>query len=100
MRTRKMSLDDYGVPAEDQEKLRQYCKSAGKDDRLLLLQTAISSACGLEISIYDSLVTGKGYDAINNQRHIPAKRDDFYAYQRKTLAKYYEKLCQQGKWKD
>lgn len=99
MRAREMSLEDYGVPIEDQGKLREYCKNAGKEDRVLLLQTAISSACGLEICIYDSLVTGKGYDVINRQRYIPAKKDDFYAYKRKTMAKYYEMLKLTGRWK-
>lgn len=100
MRTRHKSLSDYGVPEEDIEPLKKYCLSADADDRILLLQCAISAAPGLEISIYDSLVSGKGYNSITNEREIPALKADWYGYQRKTLDKYYKMLRLLGRWKD
>lgn len=98
MRTREKKLTDYGIPTEDIERLKFYCKKCNSDDRLLLFQSAISSAPGLEVSVYDSLVNGLGYERISRSRIIPAKKDDFYAYQRKTLAHFYNLLRLIGKW--
>lgn len=100
MRTREMTLADYGVPPEDQGRLYEHCRQADVSDRLLLIQCAISAAPGLEVAVYDSLVNDVGYDTINRFRTIPAKRDDFYAYRRKTLAVFYDKLRLFGRWKD
>ncbi len=93
-----MSLLDYGVPREEQERLYSRCKSQDDEDKETLMQCAKSSAPGLESYIYDSLSNGKSYDAINKKRYIPAKIDDFYAYRRKAAAEFYRilKLC--GRW--
>ena len=49
----------------------------------------------------ESLVTGKGYRTmIRNGKSIPAKEDDFYAYRRKTLATFYDRLRLFGRWKE
>lgn len=98
MRTRHMSLEDHGVFPEDEEKLKEYCKSMDKESSLRLFQCAISAAPGLEILIYESLVTGCGYRTlIKKGRDIPATADDFYAYRRKTLAEFYDWLRLTGK---
>ena len=92
-------MRDYGVSPEDQEKLKSYCKNMGVDDRLRLFQCAISTAPGLELAIYESIVTGTGYRTmISAGRDIPVKEDDFYAYRRKTLAEFYDRLRLFGRW--
>lgn len=101
MRTREMSISDYNIPDSDYKKLLEYCRNMDVDDRLRLFQSAISAAPGLELPVYESLVTGVGYRTIIKQgRHIPAKEDDFYAYRRKTLATFYDRLRLFGRWKD
>lgn len=99
MRTREMSMADYNIPDDEYKRLIEYCKSMGVDDRLWLFQCAISAAPGLEIPIYESVISGSGYRTmVKNGRYIPAKEDDFYAYRRKTLAEFYDWLRLFGKW--
>lgn len=101
MRTREMSLVDHGVFPGDEEKLKKYCRNLSVEERLRLFQCAISTAPGLEISVYESLVTGEGYRTlIKHGRQILIKEDDFYAYRRKTLAEFYDWLRLTGHWKD
>lgn len=100
-RTREMSLVDHGVFPEDEEKLKRYCRNLSVEERLRLFQCAISSAPGLEIAVYESLVTGEGYRTlIRHGRQILIKEDDFYAYRRKALAEFYDWLRLTGHWKD
>ena len=101
MRTREMSLVDHGVFPGDEEKIKLYCRNLSVEERLRLFQCAISAAPGLEITIYESLITGMGYRTlIKCGRQIPAKEDDFYAYRRKTLAEFYDWLRMTRRWKD
>ena len=96
-----MNMNDYGVPPDDQDKLYDRCRSLDKEESLILFQCAINAAPGLEIPIYESLTTGIGYRTIlNTGKQIPAKEDDFYAYRRKTLATFYDRLRLFGRWKD
>lgn len=83
------------------KKLKDFCRKMSQEDRLTLFQCTISAAPGLEVHIYDSLVFGVGYRTMENMgRKIPAKEDDFYAYRRKTLACFYDRLRLFGRWKD
>ena len=99
MRTRNKSYDYYGISPEDAKKLRNYCHNMDQEDRLRLFQCAISKAPGLELLIYESITEGIGYISLRRRRGgIPAKADDFYAYQRRTLADFYDWLRMTGKW--
>lgn len=99
MRTRYRTYDYYGIAPEDVKKLRNYCRNMGQEDRLRLFQCAISKAPGLELLIYESITEGLGYISLSRRRGvIPAKADDFYAYQRRTLADFYDWLRMTGKW--
>lgn len=101
MRTRYKSYSDYGISMDLQKKLIVKCRNLEQQDRLHLFQSAISAAPGLEIPIYESLTTGSGYRTmLNIGKQIPAKEDDFYAYRRKTLATFYDRLRLFGRWKD
>ena len=96
-----MNMNDYGVSPDDLDRLYDRCKSLDKEESLILFQCAISAAPGLEIPIYESLITGVGYRTMLSMgRQIPAKEDDFYAYRRKALAEFYDWLRLTGRWKD
>lgn len=100
MRTRNMSLTDHGVFPGDENALKDYCRKLTVEERLRLFQCSISVAPGLEIAIYESITEGKGYRTqIKRGNQIPAKEDDFYAYQRKVLAEFYDWLRMTGRWK-
>ena len=101
MRTREMSLVDHGVFPGDEENLKKYCRNLSAEERLILFQCTISAAPGLEIAIYESLISGEGYRTLIRQgRQILIKEDDFYAYRRKALAEFYDWLRMAGHWKD
>lgn len=100
MRTRDKSYDYYGISPEDAKKLRNYCRNMDQEDKFRLFQCAISKAPGLELLIYESITEGIGYISLKRRRgEIPAKADDFYAYQRRTLADFYDWLRMTGRWK-
>lgn len=96
-------MSDYGLDEEDERKLLHYCKQMDVDDRVLLFNAAISSAPGLEVEIYYSIIhihDRYGYGAMMRKGwYIPVKADDFYGYRRKTLVAFYNLLRMSGKIK-
>ena len=80
MRTRYKTYADYGMLKSDEEKTRERCLKASAEERLIILQCAISAAPGLEIAIYDSITGGVGrsrrlsYDAASGKRAKWAQR--------------------------
>lgn len=99
MRAREMKLSDYGIQEVEEQRLFTFCEKLDDSDRILLMQCAISAAPGLETFVYDSLVNRIGYDTICKYEHIPAKKDDFYGYRRKTLDLFYRMLYLTGIWR-
>lgn len=99
MRNRDKTYTDYGITQNEVKLIKEYCQTANVEDRLILLQCAISSAPGLEVEIYESLVENIGYDKLSKRRNIPIKRDDFYGYQRKVIDEYRRLLILFGRWK-
>lgn len=96
-----MSLRDYNIPPEDEEKLKKRCKNLDRQDRLILFECAISTAPGLEIAVYDSIISKrKGYTLLDKKESLPVKKpDDFYALRRKTMAEFYNRLRLYHRWK-
>lgn len=99
MRTRYKNYSNYGITEDEAKRIKEYCQTASVEDKLTLLQCAISSAPGLEVEIYESLVSNIGYDKLSKRKNIPIKRDDFYGYQRKTLDEYRRLMTLFGRWK-
>ena len=99
MRTRYKNYSDYGITDDESKRIKEYCQNASVEDKLTLFQCAISSAPGLEVEIYESLVDNIGYDKLSKRKNIPIKRDDFYGYQRKTLDEYRRLMTLFGRWK-
>lgn len=98
MRTREAKLSDYGVFPEDEKKLLRRCRESTREERQTLLGFCIKSAPeGLEVPVYESLVTGRSYDEIHKRDYIPAKKDDFYGYRRKAMGLFYDFLRVSGK---
>lgn len=99
VRTREMKFENYGAFPEDEKKIKEYCqKLYDSKERLRLFECALNAAPGLELDIYESLITGKGYRTILKCRNIPAREDDFYAYKRKAMAEFYDWLRITGRW--
>ena len=91
MLTRNKKLKDYGIPAEDVEKLNTMLKDFPAEYGYLLSGAALS-ACPKN--------TVKSYRKISKERYIPMNPKDFYGYRRKTVAVLYERMRLLGVWED
>lgn len=90
MLTRKKSLVDWGVRQEDVEILKDICRNATADRKKDILNCC-RNACpkGIENFVYESITLNRSYDKIMKNKYIPIKKDDFYAYKRKSMAMFY-----------
>lgn len=86
MRTRDTYLKDYGITPEEAEQIRAACKSHRADVKKAILDACIIANPEIADQLFYSLARGIGYDSLCRSQHVPIKRVDFYAYQRKALA--------------
>lgn len=95
MLTRNKKLKDYGIPAEDIEKLNTMLKDFPAEYGSLLSGAALS-ACPKNTVIADMVIENilhrKSYRKISKERYIPMNPKDFYGYRRKTVAVLYERM--------
>ena len=102
MLTRNKKLKDYGIPAEDIEKLNTMLKDFPAEYEYLLSSAALS-ACPKNTVIADMVIENilhrKSYRKISRERYIPMNPKDFYGYRRKTVAILYERMRLLGLWK-
>lgn len=103
MLTRNKKLKDYGIPAEDIEKLNMMLKDFPAEYANLLSSAALS-ACPDGTVIPDMIVENilhrKSYDKMYKKQYVPINRKDFYAYRRKTVATFYDMMRLLGLWKE
>lgn len=103
MLTRNKKLKDYGIPAEDIEKLNTMLKDFPTEYGYLLSGAALS-ACPKNTVIADMAIENilhrKSYRKISKERYIPMNPKDFYGYRRKTVAVLYERMRLLGVWED
>nr|DAO96220.1 MAG TPA: hypothetical protein [Caudoviricetes sp.] len=103
MLTRNKKLKDYGIPAEDVEKLNTMLKDFPAEYGYLLSSAALS-ACPKNTVIADMVIENilhrKSYRKISKERYIPMNPKDFYGYRRKTVAVLYERMRLLGVWED
>ena len=99
MRTRYKKIKDYGLDAHDEDAIRERCRNLDARDIEILHETALSSAPGIEDSICKSIIERTGYRTMCKKQMIPVNEEDFYAYRRKTLAMFYERLKLYRRWK-
>ena len=103
MLTRNKKLKDYGIPAEDIEKLNTMLKDFPAEYGYLLSSAALS-ACPKNTVIADMVIENilhrKSYRKISKERYIPMNPKDFYGYRRKTVAVLYERMRLLGVWEE
>lgn len=102
MLTRNKKLKDYGIPAEDIEKLNTMLKDFPGEYEYLLSSAALS-ACPKGTVIPDMVVENilhrKSYRKICREKYIPMNPKDFYGYRRKTVAVLYDRMRLLRLWK-
>ena len=103
MLTRNKKLKDYGIPADDIEKLNTMLKDFPAEYGYLLSSAALS-ACPKNTVIADMVIENilhrKSYRKISKEKYIPMNPKDFYGYRRKTVAVLYERMRLLGVWED
>ena len=103
MLTRNKKLKDYGIPAEDIEKLNTMLKDFPAEYGYLLSSAALS-ACPKNTVIADMVIENilhrKSYRKISKEKYIPMNPKDFYGYRRKTVAVLYERMRLLGVWEE
>jgi hypothetical protein len=103
MLTRNKKLKDYGIPAEDIEKLNTMLKDFPAEYGYLLSSAALS-ACPKNTVIADMVIENilhqKSYRKISKEKYIPMNPKDFYGYRRKTVAVLYERMRLLGMWEE
>lgn len=88
MRTRNKKWTDYGLTYEDVGRLRSECLNAAGKDYERICKAAEEANVEMSEYIVKSLTDGLSYERMSRETYIPINRNDFYAYQRKTLAIY------------
>lgn len=103
MLTRNKKLKDYGIPAEDIEKLNAMLKDFPAEYGYLLSGAALP-ACPKNTVIADMVIENimhrKNYRKISKERYIPMNPKDFYGYRRKTVTVLYERMRLLGVWEE
>lgn len=100
MRTRLMKSDDYGFSFGEDKRLREFCRMPNFAECILLIESAKKANADICNDLYYSLVEGVSYDKLDFIKKILVARNDFYAYQRKTLAIFKAALCEVGRYPD
>ena len=90
MRTRDRGYEDYGIRDGEERRLMDEARQLGH--RKELRDAAYQANPGIAEDIIYSIINGLSFDRLSQIRDIPAKKDDFYAYRRKTLAIFRDKL--------
>ena len=103
MLTRNKKLKDYGIPADDIEKLNTMLKDFQAEYECLLSGAALS-ACPkntvIADMVTDNIMHRKSYRKISKERYIPMNPKDFYGYRHKTIAVLYERMRLLGVWEN
>ena len=103
MLTRNKKLKDYGIPAEDIEKLNAMLKDFPAEYGYLLSSAALSARPKNTViadMVVENILHRKSYRKISKERYIPMNPKDFYGYRRKTVAVLYERMRLLGVWED
>lgn len=100
MRTRLMGFADYGFLPGEGERLREFCRMPDFAECFLLIESAKKANADICNDLYYSLVEGVSYDKLEFVKKVLIARNDFYAYQRKTLAIFKAALCEVGRYPD
>lgn len=92
MKTRYKSYIDYGMSEQKANDLKRKCQVLNADERDSLLKCCKSSNESIAYEILYSLIYNVSYDKLIFSTEVPISKVDFYAYRRKALFLFNEKL--------
>lgn len=98
MRTRHKKDADYHFAEGELKKLIKHCRSDGFKDDELLQQSADESNPTVAIYLMISIRYGISYNRLARNHFVPYTDADFYAYRKKALAIFRDKLKAEGRY--
>lgn len=98
MRTRRKQYSDYGFAEGEAERLIDYCRSEAFTDHDLLIRCAKDSNPAIAEDIYKTIAYKISYYKLAKVKYMIYESDDFYAYRRKTLAIFRDRLTEEGRY--
>lgn len=90
MSVREHGYSFYGMTDVDVKNIVEYCRSDRFNDNERLMECAREANTYLAEQIYESIICKKSYEKISQRNYIPYAKNDFYAYRRKCIAKYWK----------
>ena len=96
MNLRKAGYNAYGFSEGEEKHLLKQCQTGGIDPHTVL-ECAIEANPGYADELFFSLIKGVSYEKLDFLSHLPASKNDFYAYRRKTLALIRKRIGVQNK---
>lgn len=93
MKTREMGYSDYGFAPGEEKTLKEYCRRPDFKENILLLECAMQSNAAICSDLYYSIVKGLSWEKMDKKVIQLYGKSDFYGYQRKTLALFWNELC-------
>ena len=91
-RTRNKSYADYGFLPEDVKKWESICRKPDIDTRRMLRDAAYDANPEIAEDLIFSLANGLSYERMEVIKVMGINLVDFYAYRRKTLAIFRDKM--------
>lgn len=85
MRTRNKSYGDYGITEDEKIYIRDFCRSADEEQKLIIKNALAEINPYIAPYIYYSLTEGKSYDKMIVKQEIYMSKEDFYGYRRKGM---------------
>lgn len=83
---------DYGMNKEEYKKICQYCQSEGFNQHDLLQECAMDSNSSIADYLVESIEYALSYERMSGRHYIPINKYDFYAYRRKCIALFAERI--------
>lgn len=98
MRTRELSYEDYGISEKECVELLEKCQNVDGDTEKLLLQAAQESNPDIASELFYSLRHDVSFQRLDTaQGQLLVDVVDFYAYRRKALYIFKEKMQERDK---
>lgn len=82
----------YGLTREEYKWLCLECQKPTFDKQDLLFECAKESNREIAEIICESILYGMSYDRLSCMYYIPINKNDFYAYRRKCIALFAERI--------
>lgn len=98
MRIRDTYYENYGFSTKEVKELKEWCKAPDFKEFVLLLECARKVNTAIFNDIYFSIVKGLSYEKMDKKTYQCMSKNDFYGYQRKTLALFRDVLIEKNKY--